>query len=105
MCASWLSWYAHHVAPRVVHAGCSAGAFTRMRQRMVPLARGVVVEVGFGSGLNLPYYDPAKVTRLVGVDPDATMLSLAKRRDGAVPFTLECLQAGGRRRRPPAWFF
>jgi len=65
-----------------------------MRQRMMPLAQGVVVEVGFGSGLNLPYYDPAKVTRLIGVDPDETMLSLAKRQSDAMPFAMECLQAG-----------
>jgi hypothetical protein len=50
MCASCPSWYGRHVAPYVVHAGCSADAFTRMRRRMVPLAQGVVVEVGFGSG-------------------------------------------------------
>lgn len=60
---------------------------------MVPLAHGVIVEVGFGSGLNLPYYDPAKVTRLIGVDPDESMLSLAKRQVGAAPFAMECLQA------------
>src|SRR6266567_2399345 len=94
MCTSCSSWYGRHIAPYVVHAGCSAEAFTRMRQRMVPRADGVVVEVGFGSGLNLPYYDPAKVTQLVGVDPDATMLSLAKRQTGT-PFAVECLQAGG----------
>src|SRR5882724_647310 len=88
------SWYGRHVAPYVVHAGCSADAFTRMRQRMMPLAQGVVVEVGFGSGLNLPYYDPAKVTRLIGVDPDETMLALAKRQSDAMPFAMECLQAG-----------
>jgi ubiquinone/menaquinone biosynthesis C-methylase UbiE len=92
-----LSWYGRHIAPYVVHAGCSAQAFSRMRRRMVPLAEGVVVEVGFGSGLNLPYYDAGKVTRLVGVDPDATMLALARRRSGWVPFALECLQAGGER--------
>lgn len=95
MCPPRLSWYGRHIAPYVVHAGCSAQAFSRMRQRMVSLAEGVVVEVGFGSGLNLPYYDAGKVTRLVGVDPDATMLALARRRSGAVPFALECLQAGG----------
>ena len=94
MCACCQGWYGRHIVPYVVHAGCSAGPFTRMRQRMVPLADGVVVEVGFGSGLNLPYYDPAKVTRLIGVDPDETMLSLAKRQSGAMPFVMECLQAG-----------
>jgi Methyltransferase domain len=66
----------------------------RMRQRMVPLAQGVVVEVGFGSGLNLPYYDAGKVKRLIGADPDATMLALANRQNDALPFVLECLQAG-----------
>jgi SAM-dependent methyltransferase len=43
---------------------------------------------------NLPYYDPAKVTRLIGVDPDAPTLSLAKRQSGSMPFAMECLQAG-----------
>jgi len=94
MCRWCLSWYGRHIAPYVVHAGCSARAFSRMRQRMVPLAQGVVVEVGFGSGLNLPYYDAGKVKRLIGIDPDATMLALANRQNGAVPFVLECLQAG-----------
>ena len=95
MCPPRSSWYGRHIAPYVVHVGCSAQAFSTMRQRMVPLAKGVVVEVGFGSGLNLPYYDAVKVTRLVGVDPDATMLALARRRSGTVPFALECLQAYG----------
>jgi ubiquinone/menaquinone biosynthesis C-methylase UbiE len=95
MCRSCLSWYGRHIAPYVVHAGCSANAFSRMRQRMVPLAEGVVVEVGFGSGLNLPYYDATKVRRLVGADPDGTMLALAGRQSRALPFALECLQACG----------
>jgi ubiquinone/menaquinone biosynthesis C-methylase UbiE len=95
MCVSCQSWYGRRVAPYVVHAGCSSVAFARMRQRMVPHAEGVVVEVGFGSGLNLPHYDARKVTRLVGVDPDPTMLALARRRSERLPFALELLQAGG----------
>src|SRR5262245_26721494 len=95
MCRSCLSWYGHRIAPHVVHFGCSANAFSRMRQRMVPLAAGVVVEVGFGSGLNLPYYNAVKVKRLVGIDPDARMLAIAKGQDCARLFDVECLQAGG----------
>ena len=79
MCRSCFSWYERRIAPRIIHAGCSANAFSRMRRRMVPLAQGIVVEVGFGSGLNLPYYDAAKVERLVGVDPDGAMIALAGR--------------------------
>ncbi len=95
MCRSCLSWYGHRIAPHVVHFGCSANAFSRMRQRMVPLAAGVVVEVGFGSGLNLPYYNAVKVKQLVGIDPDGRMLAMAKRQDCARRLDVECLQAGG----------
>lgn len=95
MCQSCLSWYARCIAPYLVHAGCSADAFGRMRRRMIPRAKGVVVEVGFGSGLNLPYYDAARVERLVGIDPDGTMLGLAGPRSRTLPFDVECLRAGG----------
>jgi ubiquinone/menaquinone biosynthesis C-methylase UbiE len=65
------------IAPRFVHMACQVKAFSEMRRRIVPEARGIVVEVGFGSGHNLPHYDPAKVARLIGIDPDRTMLGLA----------------------------
>ncbi|TGQ03248.1 class I SAM-dependent methyltransferase, partial [Mesorhizobium sp. M4B.F.Ca.ET.215.01.1.1] len=67
MCQPCLSWYARCMAPYFVHVGCSARTFTHMRRRLIPRADGVVVEVGFGSGLNLPYYDAGRVKRLVGV--------------------------------------
>ena len=95
MCQSCLSWYGRRIAPYLIHAGCAANAFARMRRRMVPLAEGIIVEVGFGSGLNLPYYDAAKVERLIGVDPDSTMLALAGPQSRSLPFDVECLQACG----------
>jgi ubiquinone/menaquinone biosynthesis C-methylase UbiE len=54
--------------------------FARMRERIIPKAHGVVAEIGFGSGLNLPYYDPAKVSRLIGIEPDLSMLGIARKR-------------------------
>ena len=95
MCQSCLSLYARCVTPYFVHFGCSANAFAHMRKRVIPLAQGTVVEVGFGSGLNLPYYDAAKVERLVGVDPDGTMLGLAAPKIHSMPFATECIRAGG----------
>jgi ubiquinone/menaquinone biosynthesis C-methylase UbiE len=68
-------------------------AFSRMRARIVPDARGVVAEVGFGSGLNLPFYNTTKVTRLIGIDPDTTMLGIAKRQSKDRNVPLELLEA------------
>ena len=41
----------------------------RQRQQIVPRAEGTVVEIGLGTGRNLPYYDPSKVRHLIGVNP------------------------------------
>jgi ubiquinone/menaquinone biosynthesis C-methylase UbiE len=49
----------------------------RQRAKVVPLASGHVLEVGFGSGLNLPFYDPSRVERVWGLDRSAEMLALA----------------------------
>src|SRR5262245_8475112 len=68
------------VVPHLVHVGCRMDAFSRMRRHIVPKAGGVVVEVGFGSGHNLVHYDPARLSRLIGIDPDRTMLALAQSR-------------------------
>lgn len=95
MCLACSSWFHRRVAPHIVHFGCSAEAFSHMRRRMIPSAEGRVVEVGFGSGLNLLYYDPAKVKHLIGIDPDETMLSLTRCVEEMIPFRLDLLKACG----------
>lgn len=67
-----------------------------MRTRMIPRADGIVVEVGFGSGLNLPHYDARRVKRLVGVDPDGAMLAIAESRKWSMPFAVELVEADGK---------
>ncbi len=59
------------------------------RKQTIEAARGLVLEIGVGSGLNLPIYGPA-VDRVCGIDPSAELLDRARRRaaDGRVPVSL-----------------
>jgi ubiquinone/menaquinone biosynthesis C-methylase UbiE len=86
------TFYQTRVMPYFIHGGCSMRTFARMRERIVPRADGVVAEVGFGSGLNLPYYDPAKVSRLIGIDPDPVMLGIARKRLADVRLQIELIE-------------
>ena len=63
---------------------------TRLRAAHVPAARGVVLEVGIGSGLNLPFY-PSAVTHVHGVDRSLELLVMARKRAEAAPFPVELL--------------
>jgi SAM-dependent methyltransferase len=49
-----------------------------LRQKVVPLASGTVLEVGSGAGANFPYYDPARVKKLYALEPNAQMIALAE---------------------------
>jgi SAM-dependent methyltransferase len=78
--------------PYFVHGGCSMPTFARMRERITPKAHGVVAEIGFGSGLNLAYYDPAKVSCLIGIEPDPSMLAIARKRLGEFRMPIELIE-------------
>lgn len=64
----------------VVTKACGAPPFRSMRERMIPVAAGDVLEIGIGSGHNLELYDRDRISTLVGVDPDTKLLALAHRR-------------------------
>jgi SAM-dependent methyltransferase len=90
-------FYDRHISPRLVHCGCSADEFSSQRRRIIPRAKGIVVEVGFGSGLNLPYYDPVRVDMLIGIEPDDAMIGLAQGALDKVPFPAEVRKGIGER--------
>jgi ubiquinone/menaquinone biosynthesis C-methylase UbiE len=79
--------YQRYIGPRLVSALCAADHIADERRKIVPQARGVVVEIGIGPGLNLPLYDPAKVKRVIGIDPSEGFVALGerRRRDSPVP--------------------
>ena len=74
------NWYERNVLPYLIDAACGIGPVRRQREKVVPLARGRVLEIGIGTGLNLAHYDRARVGSIVGLDPALEMHPLARRR-------------------------
>ncbi|MFN3959277.1 MAG: class I SAM-dependent methyltransferase [Parvularculaceae bacterium] len=83
--------YASIVEPALVSFACSLPPITRERAKVVPDASGTVLEIGFGSGCNAPFYDGRKVTRLIGLEPSAAMRAKAARRIAALAMPFEWL--------------
>jgi SAM-dependent methyltransferase len=85
------SWYDRHLLPYLINLACGTGPIRQQRLKVVPLARGRVLEVGLGTGLNMPFYDRARVRSIVGVDPALRMHRLALRRIRASGLAVELL--------------
>lgn len=75
-----MNWYDQHILPWLIDVACGLPMVQAKRRLLVPQARGRVLEIGMGTGRNLPFYDRSKLTQLVGVDPALQMHRLARRR-------------------------
>ncbi len=75
-----MGFYDRHILPHLIDCTCGMGDVMKARSLIVPRARGKVLEIGIGSGLNLGFYDPAKVEHIFGVDPSAEMQLKARKR-------------------------
>jgi ubiquinone/menaquinone biosynthesis C-methylase UbiE len=73
-----MSLYEKYVLPKFLNCACGSKPIEYQRKKVVPLAEGVVLEVGVGSGLNLPFYDMSKVSKLWGLDPSEELSAMAK---------------------------
>lgn len=74
------NWFDRHIFPRAMDLACGLPMIGRQRALLVPLAKGRVLEVGIGTGLNMPYYDKIRVTHIVGLDPALQLHPLARER-------------------------
>jgi len=84
--------YDRYVLPRLIDLTMRHRTVAAERARLIPRAAGIVLELGIGSGLNLPFYGRA-VERLYGVDPSPELWALASRRIARVAVPVEYLQA------------
>lgn len=86
-----MNLYDQHVLPHLIDFACGMGAVMKTRAQIVPQAEGRVLEIGIGSGLNLSFYDPTKVSVIVGVDPSAAMQKLAQQRAAEISIPVEMI--------------
>ena len=86
--------YDKHLLPKLVHFSCGQNPSMKQRGKVIPLAKGRVLEIGIGSGLNIPFYDQNKVEHLWGIDPSREMWAIAKKNAKEHHLDAEFIESG-----------
>jgi SAM-dependent methyltransferase len=87
-------FYARIIFPRLLELSVGGEAFAKERAKALKAVHGEVLEVGFGTGLNLPHY-PRSVARLVALDPEEMLPPKISQRIAAASFPVERVQQAG----------
>ena len=93
--------YERYILPWLIDAVCALPPAARERAKIVPRARGKVLEIGIGTGHNLPYYTPRRVVGVTGIDPGVLRRKILRRARAAgvkvtlLPLSAESIPAEG----------
>ena len=87
--------YEKYILPVATNLACGGKPIARQRAKIVPHAHGKVLEIGIGSGLNLPFYNAGKVEMVWGLEPSAEMRQMAQKIAMDVDFPVEFLDLPG----------
>ncbi|PLW82711.1 SAM-dependent methyltransferase [Kineobactrum sediminis] len=90
-----MGFYERRVLPYLINCACGSAPIMKQRQKLVPRATGTVLEIGIGTGLNLPFYDASRVERLIGLDPSEKSWDLAAKRASHLDFDVEFIGLPG----------
>ena len=72
------SWWDRHGVPRLIKCACSQGQVMKLRSKVVPRARGHVLELGCGGGINMEFYRPGQIESFSGLDPSPELLAMSR---------------------------
>ena len=92
-----LAFYRDYIYPHLVTMLGDPKPVREVRQRLVPLAQGKVLEIGVGPGVNFVHYDPARVSKLYALEPNRGMIRLAEQQRGRTELDIEFLDLPGER--------
>ena len=74
-----MGFYDKYILPTFLNCACGTKPMQYQRKKIVPFAKGDVLEIGIGSGLNLPFYDLDQINKIWGLDPSEELNSMAKK--------------------------
>lgn len=83
-----MGFYCDHIFPRLMDWVMARSAFSQLREALLRSASGEVLEIGFGTGLNLSHY-PTTITRLSIVDPAILLPAKVSRRMATAPYPIQ----------------
>lgn len=90
-----MGFYQDRVLPHFIGIACGTAPICKQREKVVPHARGRVLEIGMGTGLNLQFYDPSKVELVFGLEPSQGMRRKAQENLDASPVEVRWLDLPG----------
>ena len=73
-----MNLYNKYILPKFLNCACGSKPINYQRQKVVPLAKGKVLDIGIGPGLNIPFYNSDKIDKVIGIDPSHELIDLAK---------------------------
>src|SRR5580765_7785529 len=90
-----MSFYRNRIYPHIVAMLGNPEPIQKIRQQIIPLAQGTILEVGVGPGVNFTHYDPAKVSKVYALEPNPGMLRRAEEEGRRTEVTIEFLDLPG----------
>jgi len=89
-----LGLYNKYILPKFINCACGSKPINYQRSKIVPYAKGVVLDIGIGSGLNIPFYNKSNINHLYGLDPSSELIKIAKRVAKTHKLEIEFLECG-----------
>ena len=73
-----MSLYDRYILPHLLNCTCNQKPVIHQRRKVVPHAKGNILEIGIGSGLNIPFYEAEGIDKIWGIDPTEELVAMAK---------------------------
>ena len=89
-----MGFYNKYILPKFINCACGSKPINYQRDKLVPYAKGIVLDIGIGSGLNIPFYNKSNIKYLYGLDPSPELLETAMKVAKTHELEIEFLECG-----------